>query len=202
MNEKTALIGLTTDSTQGKSLFASTESDERPEGLDTVELQQGQDRTKESLEVTFEDEAYLGSEDEFPAKDGGLLLPQKDTFYFPKNAVVSSPYRTPMIGGLNTSTASNPFESSTIYASSVATSNASARGKRSPQKTSYASLDIIRSPMKRQQYSNRNIYDPSTFTWKPTVMTNKYNERFQYPQELAEAAKMNAIFFAGPIEEY
>ena len=121
----------------------------------------------------------------------------KEVYYFPKNALVSSPLYTPTHSNemLQTSATSNPFESS-VTGGSVATSgpNSPSRRRKPRVPRNYPSIDIIRSPMKRQQYPNKNTFDETTYSWKPSLITNKYNERFQYPADLAEATKMNAIY--------
>jgi hypothetical protein len=119
----------------------------------------------------------------------------KEKYYFPKNALISSPYNTPQPGlNLNDVSASRAFEPSTIHSQG---SGASPRGRKKSIASNYPSLDIMRSPKSRQTYDNKNVFDPSTLSWKPTVLTNKYNERFQYPADLAEASKMNSILFSG-----
>ena len=56
-------------------------------------------------------------------------------------------------------------------------------------------LSIFRSPGGRIVHPNRNSYDNSTYSWKPTVITGKYNDRFQTTHDLMEAKKMNSILY-------
>ena len=61
--------------------------------------------------------------------------------------------------------------------------------------TKPANLSIFRSPGGRIVHPNRNSYDNSTYSWKPTVITGKYNDRFQTTHDLMDAKKMNCILY-------
>ena len=61
--------------------------------------------------------------------------------------------------------------------------------------TKPANMSIFRSPGGRTVHPNRNSYDSSTYSWKPTVITGKYNDRFQTTHDLMDAKKMNCILY-------
>lgn len=61
--------------------------------------------------------------------------------------------------------------------------------------TSRTNLSIFRSPATRQSHGNRNAYVEQHCAWEPTRLTNRYNERFQYSDDIANAKKVNAMLF-------
>ena len=182
------------------AVIESTAS-QRPLTLEPLEVDSSTTQTMsqsvESLEETREPIEASRQVEDSPMGSSISQIKTKEVFYFPKNALVSTPLYTPLQSNeiLQTSAISNPFDSS-MAGGSVATNgpNSPSRRRKARVTSNYPSLDIIRSPMKRQQYANKNTFDESTYSWKPSLITNKYNERFQYPADLAEASKMNAIY--------
>ena len=155
----------------------------------------------ESLEETGEPIFASQQAEESPMGASSISqVKTKEVYYFPKNALVSTPLYTPSQSNETLQTSAT-FDSSAMAGSIPTSGLNSPNRRRKPRMTSnYPSLDIIRSPMKRQQYANKNTFDETTYSWKPSLITNKYNERFQYPADLAEASKMNAIYSRS--EEY
>lgn len=187
---------------KGNSVFEMTKSEEIPtfKSLDIdPSVSQSMLNSVESLEETREPNGVPEEPmvEESPVNSSISQIKTKEVYYFPKNALVSTPLYSTTLSteALRTSVNSNTFDNSIIGASVSNSGNNSPRRRPKPRiQRNYPSLDIIRSPLKRQQYLNKNKFDTSTYSWKPTVLTNKYNERFQYPADLAEAAKMNAIY--------
>lgn len=60
----------------------------------------------------------------------------------------------------------------------------------------HVDMNIFKSPSKRQLHGNINVYDPSSLSWKPTVVSNHFNERFQSTADVAIAQKTN-MFLGG-----
>lgn len=126
-------------------------------------------------------------------------LREKDTHYFRKNALVSSPYHTPYEDAsklLQRGNLVGESLSSALYIDASSIQSSPRDSFKRPHVRSNPSLDIIRSPMTRQKNPNKNVFDPSTFTWQPTVLTNRFNERFQTTGDVIEATKVNAIYFS------
>ena len=60
-------------------------------------------------------------------------------------------------------------------------------------KNQQPNLSIFKSPSTRRNRLNVNEFDEDSYGWRPTYLTGKYNERFQYSSDIVRWNKLNAM---------
>jgi len=108
--------------------------------------------------------------------------------------------RTPSTNDRNVSSSSSSMLSS---GGSISISSSSGKKKKPNQRLSSSSsaskrvnMTIFKSPS-THVHGNVNAYNNETYMWQPTLLTGKYNERFQTTHENMEAKKLFGRFFGG-----
>lgn len=122
-----------------------------------------------------------------PSTDSKILNPEfrSGSFYFNSSAARNnSNYGSTEVKNKTSAIIKEPTTDSKVKLK---------RTRNSPIKTptiTRINLSIFKSPGKHQSSDNKNVYNQETFSWSPTKLTNKYNQRFQTTTDLRYNEKM------------